>query len=226
VAGVWWQRHPARGSARILVPALAALLALALAGCERLRSLKIFAPVTFGMTELTPTLFVDPQMPAAERSGLRRMVEQTHDRLVGFFGSSQTTPRMLVCASQACFPAFGGGRPRALSFGETRLLLSPRGATGCSGCSRRCAPAPTSAPRTRPRNRPAGYRPAESRPRHQPAERAELRRRAQRSMSAAIAATPSVSAAGPGCRISDDFTSWISASRTAATADQPGRAAT
>ena len=38
--------------------------------------------------------------------------------------------------------------------------------------------------------------------------------------------TPSVSAAGPGCRMIDDFTSCSSPSRTAGTSCQPGRAAT
>src|SRR5437773_7468172 len=38
--------------------------------------------------------------------------------------------------------------------------------------------------------------------------------------------TPSVSAAGPGCRISEDLISCSSPSRTAGTASQPGRAAT
>ncbi len=45
-------------------------------------------------------------------------------------------------------------------------------------------------------------------------------------MMAAIACTPSVSAAGPGCRISGDLISCSSPSRTAWIAAQPGRAAT
>src|SRR5258708_10997584 len=48
---------------------------------------------------------------------------------------------------------------------------------------------------------------------------------AQRATMAWIASRPSPSAAGPGCRMSDDFTSWTCASRTAGIAPQPGRAA-
>ena len=45
-------------------------------------------------------------------------------------------------------------------------------------------------------------------------------------MMACSASSPSVSAAGPGCRISGDLISCSSPSRTAGTSAQPGRAAT
>ena len=49
---------------------------------------------------------------------------------------------------------------------------------------------------------------------------------AQRAITRCSSRTPSVSAAGPGCRMIDDFTSCSSPSRTAGTSCQPGRAAT
>ena len=51
-------------------------------------------------------------------------------------------------------------------------------------------------------------------------------RDAQPTITRCSAFTPSVSAAGPGCRMIDDFTSCSSPSRTAATPAQPGRSAT
>src|SRR5574337_1832231 len=50
--------------------------------------------------------------------------------------------------------------------------------------------------------------------------------RAQRAITACSASSPSVSAAGPGCRMIGDLISCSSPSRTAGIASQPGRAAT
>ena len=105
------------------------VLTLGLSGCGHVESVKVFFPTVFGMDELTTNLYVDKTMPAEERARLQFVVDQARTRVTDFFGSLNTSPVILACATETCFSAFGGRGPRARSFGESRMLLSPRGTT-------------------------------------------------------------------------------------------------
>ena len=87
-------------------------------------------------------------------------------------------------------------------------------------------PAPKLAARRHPphqREIPGGAAAADGRVQHSTLRFLLLRHAA---MTRCSSRTPSVSAAGPGCRMIDDLTSCSSPSRTAGTSAQPGRAAT
>lgn len=107
----------------------AAVLTLGISGCAGVESVKVFFPTVFGMDEISANLYVDKTMPPEDRARLQPVIDQARTRVTDFFSGLSTSPVILACATETCFTDFGGRGPRAKSFGESRMLLSPHGTT-------------------------------------------------------------------------------------------------
>lgn len=90
------------------------------------RMVRVFAPGWFGMEAAAPGLWVEEGMPADRRADLERAIPAARRMLAAVWGPPLSEPRVLACASAACFRRFGGrgGRGQELA---SRLLLSPTG---------------------------------------------------------------------------------------------------
>jgi len=87
---------------------------------------KLLLPTLFGLDRISPQLYFDRAMPAAERSRLLAVFEVARDRVQAFWGEAPGQPTICACSTAECYHRFGGGRDRGqTSFGH--ILLSPRG---------------------------------------------------------------------------------------------------
>jgi hypothetical protein len=108
--------------------ALLVLLGMGLGGCSAVGYAKALAPTMFRMERVEANIYVDDTMPEEARKAFIATVAEARVRLTGVYGTVVSTPDILACSTQHCFESFGGGRQRALAFGD-RMLLSPRGTT-------------------------------------------------------------------------------------------------
>ena len=116
-------RRP-RAVATLAILALAGLLT----GCSRLGNLRVLVPALSGMERAGAGLWVEPGMPAATRADLQREMIVTRDRLGRFYGSVESSPWVLACATKEQARALGlPGGNRAHTVGGRAILLGPRG---------------------------------------------------------------------------------------------------
>ncbi len=80
------------------------------------------------MEQIAANIYVDSAMPDEARRGLVNNVAEAKSRIAEVYGVAISTPEIVACSTQTCFESFGGGRQRALTFGN-QMLLSPRGLT-------------------------------------------------------------------------------------------------
>jgi hypothetical protein len=66
-------------------------------------------------------------MPADRRGAAKATVEAARARVRAFYGDLQSTPRVLICATESCYSPLGGGS-RGVTLLDRALILSPRGA--------------------------------------------------------------------------------------------------
>jgi hypothetical protein len=104
------------------------LLIGGLSGCSAVGYVKALNPTLFGMEQIAANIYADSAMPDEARRGLVTNVVEAKDRIAEVYGVAVSTPEIVACSTQTCFESFGGGRQRALTFGN-RVLLSPRGST-------------------------------------------------------------------------------------------------
>jgi hypothetical protein len=90
--------------------------AVAAAGC----------PSCYGFTDLGGGLYVESAMPADRRAAARATVAAARDRVRAFYGELRSDPRVLLCATEACYRPLGGGS-RGVALLDRALILSPRG---------------------------------------------------------------------------------------------------
>ena len=84
-------------------------------------------PTCYGFADLGDGIYVEGSMPADHRMTAKATVEAARARVRTFYGDLQSSPRVLLCASDACYRPLGGGS-RGVTLLDQALILSPRGA--------------------------------------------------------------------------------------------------
>ena len=83
-------------------------------------------PTCYGFTDLGDGVYVDGKMPADRQAEAKITVEAARDRVRAFYGDLQSNPRVLICATDACYRPLGGSS-RGITLLDRALILSPRG---------------------------------------------------------------------------------------------------
>jgi hypothetical protein len=83
-------------------------------------------PSCYGFSDLGDGVYVQNDMPSNRRAVARATVEAARDRVRAFYGDLQSSPRVLICATEACYRPLGGGS-RGVTLLDRALILSPRG---------------------------------------------------------------------------------------------------
>jgi hypothetical protein len=95
-------------------------------GCSVLRGGKLFAPESFGLTPVTPNIYVEAGADEGTQMNLRDAMKKAEDAIRTTYGSVNSRPIVHACVSEGCYEAFGGRGSGAKVYGN-RILLSPRG---------------------------------------------------------------------------------------------------
>lgn len=98
----------------------------AIGGCSILQGGKLLAPESFGLTAVTPSIYVEAGADEATRAELRAAMERAERSIRAAYGSVNSRPIVHACVSEGCYEAFGGRGSVAKVYGN-RVLLSPRG---------------------------------------------------------------------------------------------------
>ena len=103
-------------------------ISLATSGCAIVRGAKTTEPTWFGFVEITKNIYVDKEMPLAQRNEVLKTVSAAKIRVSEFFGGLESQPKILACSTEKCFvPRIGGPSPKGMAYGSSALILSPRG---------------------------------------------------------------------------------------------------
>lgn len=95
-------------------------------GCSVLEGGKLLAPESFGLSSITPSIYVEAGADERTRVKLRDAMEKAEDAIRATYGSVNSRPIVHACVSEGCYEAFGGRSSVAKVYGN-RILLSPRG---------------------------------------------------------------------------------------------------
>ncbi len=106
---------------------LIAVLVLGMSGCSTVRSTKLYAPTWFGFSAISNGVYVDNQMSPGQRQEFLNTLSVAKERVSTFFGAIEGSPRVFACSSEKCYIEHGGGAEKGRAYGESMLLLSPRG---------------------------------------------------------------------------------------------------
>ena len=107
---------------------LLALLPLisVLGGCTILQASKLLAPESFGLMQVTPSIYVEAGTDVETQAKLREAMVKAETAIRFAYGSVVSRPIVNGCISELCYEAFGGRGTVAKVYGD-RILLSPRG---------------------------------------------------------------------------------------------------
>ncbi len=83
-------------------------------------------PVSSGLIQVTPNIYVEADADEATRLKLRNAMEKAETAIRAAYGDVASTPIVNACISEGCYESFGGSGSRAKVYGD-RILLSPRG---------------------------------------------------------------------------------------------------
>lgn len=110
---------------------LAALCLLVpwLTACSVLQGLRALSPEDAGMENVSGEIWVEPAMSRSQRETLLEATRTARMQLERAYGPLRTRPRLIACVTETCYKGFGQQRTRAVSFGDSAILLSPRGLT-------------------------------------------------------------------------------------------------
>jgi hypothetical protein len=101
-----------------------------LGGCQTIGNARLFLPPSWeGMERIGPDVVVEAAADSRQRAQALAARDQAHGQLAASIGTVRSAPLHYFCHSTACYARFGGGLPRAKSFGESRTLMSPAGLT-------------------------------------------------------------------------------------------------
>lgn len=95
-------------------------------GCSVIQGGKLLAPESFGLTPVTPSIYVEAGADEGTRIKLRDAMEKAETTIRATYGSVNSRPIVHACVSEGCYEAFGGRSSVAKVYGN-RILLSPRG---------------------------------------------------------------------------------------------------
>ncbi len=116
-----------RWIAPTLILAVLAVGLSALNTIDPVRHVRMLAPALFGMERAAPGLYLESGQTGDAIEEIETMAAEARGRVAAVFGGVVSSPRLVVCRTQACFSGFGGNRQAALSFGRWAILLGPRG---------------------------------------------------------------------------------------------------
>jgi signal transduction histidine kinase len=80
-------------------------------------------PRCYGLSALGGGVYSDRDDPE-----YRRIVDEAGMRIAAFYGGRTTHPRVLICATAACYRRIGGGGEKGKALGTWALMLAPAGA--------------------------------------------------------------------------------------------------
>ncbi|MBN6051122.1 hypothetical protein JYK22_04180, partial [Nonomuraea sp. RK-328] len=84
-------------------------------------------PGCYGLTELEPGVYAEKGLSGEQRERIHRTVAAARDRIEGFYGTPVSSPRLLVCVTDACYARIGGKKERGIAILNRSVMLSPRG---------------------------------------------------------------------------------------------------
>ncbi|MFI7467140.1 hypothetical protein [Nonomuraea sp. NPDC049646] len=84
-------------------------------------------PGCYGLTELSPGVYVEDGLTPAQRERVREVADQAARRVTAFYGGRLSSPGLLVCLTEACYRRIGGGQERGVAVLNRSVMLSPRG---------------------------------------------------------------------------------------------------
>ena len=99
-----------------------------LGGCTVIQASKLLAPESFGLVQVTPTVYVETGTDPETQAKLREAMVKVENAIRAAYGSVVSHPIVNACVSERCYEAFGGRGSVAKVYGD-RILLSPRGQT-------------------------------------------------------------------------------------------------
>ena len=123
--GIAPRRFPAL-AARL---AILATVAVTVSGCGALHGARMVIPRLSGLDEVSPNLYVEPSMSAAQRQALQHEIELGRVAVEAFWGGITTIPYFVACVTADCDVRFGSYGQRAAAYGDIAIRLSPRGMT-------------------------------------------------------------------------------------------------
>lgn len=87
---------------------------------------RLVCPECFGLVRIAPRAFTDA--PAAMHADLRTMLIKADRETELFFGSLKSSPRVVMCATDACIARFSRGYAASgVTFGSYLIRIAPRG---------------------------------------------------------------------------------------------------
>ncbi|MBN8285005.1 hypothetical protein [Zoogloea sp.] len=98
-----------------------------LSGCSVLQGGKLLAPESFGLTPVTPGLYIESGADEATREKLREAMANAENAIRASYGNTSASPIVHACITEECYEGFGGGRGSVAKVYGQRILLSPRG---------------------------------------------------------------------------------------------------
>ena len=102
-------------------------LVFCMSGCSTVRSTKLLVPSWFGFSEISEGVYVDDQMSPAQRQEFLKTLSLSKERVSAFFGSIEASSKVFACSTEECFVSHGGVTAKGKAYGDSMLLLSPRG---------------------------------------------------------------------------------------------------
>lgn len=107
------------------------VLLVFLCGCTDINRAKAYLlpPTALGMEEVAPKVFANEEMSLVQREDFSRIVIEARRKISDFYGGILSQPEILACSTEECFVGLGGGKPRGIDLGKSKILISPRGLT-------------------------------------------------------------------------------------------------
>lgn len=87
----------------------------------------LICPQCFGLELLTGRVYVDEAMPQPLREKLARDIREGEQKVTAFYGELRGSPKLLVCATEACWQRLGGSGAKGISYANLGLRLAPAG---------------------------------------------------------------------------------------------------
>lgn len=84
-------------------------------------------PTCYGMEELQPDLYVERNLSADRHQQVVDFADAARRLIHDFYGSRDSSPRILACTTETCYRRIGGGRERGVAVLNRAIILSPRG---------------------------------------------------------------------------------------------------
>jgi len=87
----------------------------------------VTCPRCFGLERLAEGVYGEAGLSGEARQHDLQTLAAAEDRVSTFYGGLEHVPRVVICATPACYQRIGGGGTRVGSLGTLALLVSPQG---------------------------------------------------------------------------------------------------